>query len=796
MALRIVEPLGVRDFGAAELPLKLGGVGADLLLPGAAAGSVAALIDLRDGQLVIEDPRSGLAQVLAPGRQLEVGSATLALHEERGLPCLTLLHEAHDRTLPPEGAAAYALEEEAAPERIPIELQPYQPPPAERRAVRSAPPWTRIAAGVGALAVLSLLGILLASVAVSVRTTPAVADLEVEFHGTWLEVGVGGRYLVLPGRYTVEVQAAGYAPASLATEIRRGPDQVLVVPLERLPGRLEVDTGGVKARLTVDGRPVGELPGTLEIAAGTRELLVEADRYLAHRETVDILGGDELQQLVVSLTPAFAPVRIESTPAGARVTVDGMELGLTPFEVDLDAGRHELRLAYAGYRDFSSPFTVRGGEPLTVGPIELGRPDATLRVTTEPAGADVSVAGRYRGKAPLVLTLSPGLEQEVTLSRPGYASAERSVRLGSGEQGRLMVRLEPVLGEIRLRGQPEDAELLVDGQPRGAANQVLQLPTAPHRIEVRKAGFASFETTVTPTSGLAQTVEFRLTTPEEARAARLPTTVKTGLGQELKLVRGGKFVMGSPRREPGRRSNEAERTVALQRPFYLGVREVSNAEFRAFRAEHASGIHREESLDLDRQPVVRVGWQDAAAFCNWLSARDGLPPAYVAKNGRLQLAQPVTTGYRLPTEAEWEYAARFDGRAATRKYPWGEALPVAARSGNYADQSAIYLTAVVISGYEDGHRVSAPVGSYPANPLGIQDLGGNVQEWTNDRYSIYVTDASSSFVDPVGPESGEAWVVRGAGWLTGRTPELRLAWRDGAAVGRHDLGFRIARYAE
>ncbi|MGA0000596.1 MAG: formylglycine-generating enzyme family protein, partial [Steroidobacteraceae bacterium] len=216
----------------------------------------------------------------------------------------------------------------------------------------------------------------------------------------------------------------------------------------------------------------------------------------------------------------------------------------------------------------------------------------------------------------------------------------------------------------------------------------------------------------------------------------------------------------------------------------------------AFRAEHASGIHREEALDLDRQPAVRVGWQDAAAFCNWLSARDGLPPAYVAKNGRLELAQPVTTGYRLPTEAEWEYAARFDGRGATRKYPWGDALPVAARSGNYADQSAIYLTAVVISGYEDGYRVSAPVGSYPANPLGIQDLGGNVQEWTNDRYSIYVTDASSSFVDPVGPEAGEAWVVRGAGWLTGRTPELRLAWRDGAAVGRQDLGFRIARYAE
>lgn len=796
MSLRVVEPLGVREFDADDLPLSLGGPGSDLVLPGAAAGSSIALIDVKDGQVLVKDPHTGLVQPLIPGRLLEVGTARLALRDDGATPCLTLSHDAGDRTLPPEGGIGESPEEQQAPDRIPVEVLSYQPPPAENRAATGHLPWPRIAAGVGALAVLALLAVLLASVAVTVRTTPAVADIEVEFRGTWLDVGVGGRYLVLPGRYAVEVQAEGYAPASVAAEVQRGPDQLLVVPLQRLPGRLEVDTGGVKARLTVDGRPAGDLPGTLEIAAGPRELLVEADRYLAHRESVDILGGGELQQLVVSLTPSFAPVRIESKPAGARVIVDGTELGTTPHAVELDAGRHELRLLYPGYRDFVSPFTVRGGESLMVGPIELGRPDATLRVSTEPAGADVSVGGRYRGKSPLVLTLSPGIDQEVTVNRPGYTGAERSVRLGPGEQGRLAVRLEPVLGEVRVRGQPEDAELLVDGRSRGSANQVLQLPTAPHRIEVRKAGFASFEAVVTPTSGLAQVIEFSLTTPEQARAARLPASVKTGLGQELRLVRGGKFVMGSPRREPGRRSNEAERTVELKRPFYFGVREVSNAEFRAFRAEHASGIHREESLDLDRQPVVRIGWQDAAAFCNWLSARDGLPPAYVASNGRLELARPVTTGYRLPTEAEWEYVARFDGRAAVRKYPWGDALPLAARSGNYADQSAIYLTSVVISGYDDGHRVSAPVGSYPANPLGVQDLGGNVQEWTADRYSIYVTDASSSFVDPVGPETGDAWVVRGAGWLTGRTPELRVAWRDGAAVGRQDLGFRIARYAE
>jgi formylglycine-generating enzyme required for sulfatase activity len=140
--------------------------------------------------------------------------------------------------------------------------------------------------------------------------------------------------------------------------------------------------------------------------------------------------------------------------------------------------------------------------------------------------------------------------------------------------------------------------------------------------------------------------------------------------------------------------------------------------------------------------------------------------------------------------------ARWDGSAATRRYPWGDSLPVPARAGNFADQSALYLSPTVITGFDDGFRVAAPVGSFPANPLGLHDLGGNVSEWTTDRYAIYVAGTDQVVVDPVGPADGETWTVRGSSWLTGRTPDLRVAWRDTAAGGRPDLGFRIARYAE
>jgi formylglycine-generating enzyme required for sulfatase activity len=226
----------------------------------------------------------------------------------------------------------------------------------------------------------------------------------------------------------------------------------------------------------------------------------------------------------------------------------------------------------------------------------------------------------------------------------------------------------------------------------------------------------------------------------------------------------------------------------------LGTREVTNAEFREFRPDHDSGDFEGRSLNGDDQPVVNVSWEDAAGYLNWLSIKDGLQPVYEEGPTGLAPVRPLRNGYRLPTDAEWEWAARFAGRDRGLMYPWGDTLPPPDRSGNYADVSAAQvLSTRTLVTYDDGHAVSAPVGSYDPTPHGIYDLGGNVAEWVQDFYSPDVLEATQRVDDPLGPEIGQLHVVRGASWRTSLAVDLRLAARGSGVEGREDLGFRIAR---
>jgi formylglycine-generating enzyme required for sulfatase activity len=827
-ALILREPLGERSLEAAAFPLSVGGAGADLVLPTAAG--VLAWIGLHEGQLFVQPeaeaavlhngaPIAGSAW-LRGGDVLDLGGGRLKLRVDDGRRVLEVVEGGvANATAPPVAGAVATAGGLAAGEDERIEPVSFRRPDAEAPPARMRPPWrgVAVAAGLALLAVVAWL--VFTSVPVQVEIEPEAE--RVAFEGGWGGLRFGGSHLLRPGDYTLVAGREGYATLRVPVRITDARDQRLGYALAPLPGRLEVVLP-VPGKVTIDGRAAGDAPGPFELPAGRHTVIVDTERHLGVTADVEIEGLGRLQRLEPKLVPAWAEVSIASEPAGAELRVGGVPRGRTPLTLELMAGSHRVELRLAGFKPWVSDVQVQANVPLALGPVRLGVPDGRLAVRSTPAGANVTVGGAYRGRTPLEIDVRPDVPVAIGVLREGYEPARRELSVASGERAVAEFALTPILGEVTVRSTPADAQVYVDGAPRGAAGQALQLPATAQVIEVRKPGYATHRATVTPRPGLPQILEVTLreaagretavvaagaaaatgaaaaagagAAPAPAAGGALAPTIRSKAGPELRLVPAGEFTMGSPRREAGRRANEAQRAVRLERRFYLGQREVTNAEFRQFRPAHRSGFVMQQTLELDRQPVVNVSWQDAAAYSNWLSAQDGLPAAYVEQGGRLVPVVPANTGYRLPTEAEWEFAARTTG-GGLRKYPWGDALPVPPGAGNFADVRAQALVSQVLADLDDGFAATAPVASFAANPLGFHDLGGNVAEWAHDLYTVQPGGATAA-VDPVAAGAGAVRVIRGSSWQHSGVTELRLAFRDYGDGRRNDLGFRIARYAQ
>ncbi len=264
------------------------------------------------------------------------------------------------------------------------------------------------------------------------------------------------------------------------------------------------------------------------------------------------------------------------------------------------------------------------------------------------------------------------------------------------------------------------------------------------------------------------------------------------------LIPGGTFNMGS---ENGDSDEKPVHKVEIS-AFYMGKFEVTVADFRAFvnatayqtdaekgdgsyvwqkgKWEKKSGINwrndAEGKVAQDNHPVIHVSWNDAKAYCEWLSNKSGQV-------------------YRLPTEAEWEYAA--GNGAKHTKYSWGNDQPSGRKGGSLADETGAEAynwnkTAEnIFLGYNDGYKSTAPVGSFLPNDFGLYDMTGNVWEWCSDWKGDY---SSGSQTNPQGPSNGSPRVLRGGSWLS--LPQVcRVAVRNYGAPGRryNDVGFRLAR---
>lgn len=248
------------------------------------------------------------------------------------------------------------------------------------------------------------------------------------------------------------------------------------------------------------------------------------------------------------------------------------------------------------------------------------------------------------------------------------------------------------------------------------------------------------------------------------QAQEIPKAVTNSIGMKLVLIPHGTFMMGSPRTEKEREDDETKHEVTISRDYFLGVTEVTQGQYEKVvgrNYSYYSNFRRSAKIeikDTSNHPVEMISWTQAAEFCKRLS---DLPEE--KQEGRV---------YRLPTEAEWEYACRA---GSTNAYSFGDSPELI---GDYA-------------WYEgNSNDQTHPVGKKKPNAFGLYDMHGNVWEWCNDRYKEY---PRVSVTNPVGPTKGKFRVFRGGSWVDG-IAGCRSASRleKSFVIGFSTGGFRVA----
>jgi len=624
--------------------------------------------------------------------------------------------------------------------------------------------------------------------------------------------GVGGLRLDrVPTGTTVTLKAwlDDYRPAEKEVNWDGTSREDVRLVLERLTGFLILDGGLPGASVEAvrrDAEPVtaslaedGTL-GPMPVAVGEYEVTVSLAGHDPWSGNLTVAAG-RTARATIDLRERDGTVAADTDPPGAVVFDGESRLGTTPLPpTALRAGRHALRFTHPDRDDLEREVTVRGDVSLDLGTLAL--PElAVLDLTTLPPGVTATldgkpVSGTLRRKSGTV---------SLVLSRADHRPQTVAVDLRSGEtRSPVVAPFDPNPGVLDLTALPADCEVRVDGEPARGRHEVA---AGRHEVTLARKGYRPVpgRTVTVPPGGTVpieapEWVALVTVTPAvpglppppdpvlaaQRRLDPLPAGVvrdEAGRlwaeidGMELVLVPEGEFTMGS------NDGDDDEKPV--HRVFVSAVlmdrHEVTNEQFARF--VEATG-HRTDAEKAGKayalidgkwgefdgvdwrhpegpgssiagrgtHPAVAISWTDAAAYARW-------------------------AGRRLPTEAEWEKAARgADGRT----YPWGSTDDEKRRNG---------------PGSGHGFAGNAPAGSFPdgESPFGALDMSGNVWEWCSDWFDSGWY-AKSPARDPQGPSSGSSRVLRGGSWLT--PPRfLRAAdrGRDWPSYRHSGVGFRCAR---
>ena len=449
----------------------------------------------------------------------------------------------------------------------------------------------------------------------------------------------------------------------------------------------------------------------------------------------------------VTLKPAFGWLNVAAigTLKDATIYVDDTFVGTTPIsKYKLSSGSHHIRIVKNLYLTFEENITIKDSEQLNY--TATLTPDfATVTITAD-SGSDIYVNDVLKGKSPWTGSLSTGTYIfEARKEGHRTTSLTKTITAEPAQQSYKLDSPTPIYGTINVTSTPIAADLYVDGKLVDQTPAMVDLIIGQHKITLRKEGYADYEQTVTVAEGEFKDVVATLSEQKVAKATGATyTETINGLNLKMILVEGGTFAMGST---SGYSNERPVHNVTLD-SYYIGETEITQAQWRAIMGSNPS------SYTGDNRPVESVTWEEAQEFCKKLSALTGKK-------------------YVLPTEAQWEYAARGGNKSKGYTYSGSNTIgDVAVYSGNRESQHS-------------------NVKSKMPNELGIYGMSGNVCEWCSDWYdSSYYS--SSPQTNPQGPSSGSDRVLRGGSWL-GIASGGRVAYRGNINPSYRDsvCGFRV-----
>lgn len=578
------------------------------------------------------------------------------------------------------------------------------------------------------------------------KVTPQNALVELD--GQTLDVADGTATKRMPfGTYSYRVQAPRHAVKS-GTIVVNDPNAKHVVNITLEPQYVNAKFSVANnAEIWIDEQKRGTGSCTLELGYGT--YLVEC-RLPGYKSSIqEILIGRNSATGTIALNPPipiYGSVDINTTPADAEVWIDGKQVGTTPMLLsECIVGEHKLRISKLGYKDYTGNLTIKEGQT-TTSSIALEKDLATIKNSPIVQSDDARIMKFLRGYPNGLRITNDGtaidskgsttFDIKVVDDNHFSVSVYGSTAYSSFSNRRLLMKLSNGSGVVtndelrRCRYNSFTASFTISGN-------ILTV-----YLSYTTAAYSSYSVKREYT---LKDIEDEEQTPEGAVSpnANVRTFTVNGVSFQMVFVEGGTFRMGS---DSGDSDENPVHDVTLSN-YSIGKTEVTQTLWRAVMGTNPS------YFKGDNLPVENVSWNDCQTFIKKLNAITG-------------------ANFRLPTEAEWEYAAR--GGKQSKNYTHSGSNDIGTVAWYYSNSSS----------------KTHPVGLKQPNELGICDMSGNVWEWCSDLYGSYGRYAQTN---PSGATSGNYRVCRGGGWY-GNAGSCRSAYRNHYTPdGRGSyLGFRLA----